>query len=70
MRSRAWQADNGQGVRGLRHCCEWPGAAKVEDEGLGDWTVNAEPDMRRMIELGVDILMTERPDLGRRLMGR
>lgn len=35
--------------------------------GLLTWTVNEEADMRRMIDLGVDGLITDRPELAMRL---
>ena len=31
------------------------------------WTVNAEPDLRRMLDLGVDGVISDRPDLALRL---
>jgi glycerophosphoryl diester phosphodiesterase len=31
------------------------------------WTVNTEPDMRRLIDWGADALITDRPDLGVRI---
>jgi glycerophosphoryl diester phosphodiesterase len=34
------------------------------------WTVNDEIDLRRMFGLGVDVVMTDRPDLAKRLLGR
>jgi len=37
---------------------------------LSAWTVNDESDIRRMIDLGVDVIMSDRPDLVRRLAGR
>jgi glycerophosphoryl diester phosphodiesterase len=37
---------------------------------LSVWTVNEEPDIRRMIDLGVDVIMTDRPDLALRATGR
>jgi glycerophosphoryl diester phosphodiesterase len=45
-------------------------AARAANLGLAAWTVNAEPDMRRMIGLGADVLITDRPDLATRLTGR
>lgn len=30
---------------------------------VGAWTVNDEPSMRRALEIGVDVLITDRPDL-------
>jgi glycerophosphoryl diester phosphodiesterase len=38
--------------------------------GLGAWTINTEADLRRTIDLGVDILISDRPDLAKRLTGR
>jgi glycerophosphoryl diester phosphodiesterase len=32
--------------------------------------VNTEADMRRLIELGVDVIMTDRPDLLLKVLGR
>jgi glycerophosphoryl diester phosphodiesterase len=37
---------------------------------LAAWTVNEEADIQRMIALGVDMVMSDRPDLLRRLVGR
>lgn len=37
---------------------------------LAAWTVNAEPDLRRTTDLGADILITDRPDLARRVRAR
>jgi glycerophosphoryl diester phosphodiesterase len=31
------------------------------------WTVNDEPDLRRVLDLGVDVVITDRPDLALRL---
>jgi len=45
-------------------------AARAASLALGVWTVNYETAMRRMLELGVDILTTDRPDLARRLVRR
>jgi glycerophosphoryl diester phosphodiesterase len=42
-------------------------AARAAGLVLGAWTVNAEPDMRRMIALGVGVIISDRPDLARRL---
>jgi glycerophosphoryl diester phosphodiesterase len=49
-------------------------AAKVrEAHGLGlkviAWTVNEPEQIQRMLELGVDGLITDRPDIARRIMG-
>ena len=47
-------------------------AAAVRANGLGlaAWTVDDERDIRRVIELGVDIVISDRPDLALRLRGR
>jgi glycerophosphoryl diester phosphodiesterase len=37
---------------------------------LAAWTVNEEADIQRMIALGVDMVMSDRPDLLKRLVGR
>ncbi|MGH7309763.1 MAG: glycerophosphodiester phosphodiesterase, partial [Candidatus Rokuibacteriota bacterium] len=37
---------------------------------LAAWTVNEEADLRRVISLGVDIVISDRPDLALRLAGR
>jgi glycerophosphoryl diester phosphodiesterase len=38
--------------------------------GLGAWTVNDAGDMKRMIEAGVTILITDQPDVAKTLLGR
>ncbi|HEX5814130.1 MAG TPA: glycerophosphodiester phosphodiesterase family protein [Methylomirabilota bacterium] len=45
-------------------------AARAAGVRVGVWTVNDEPEMRRVIALGVDVLTTDRPDLARRVLGR
>ena len=45
-------------------------AARAAGIRVAAWTVNEESDIRRMVDLGVDILMSDRPDLAKRLMGR
>jgi glycerophosphoryl diester phosphodiesterase len=32
------------------------------------WTANDESTLRRMVELGVDVITSDRPDLARRLV--
>ena len=46
------------------------GAARAAGIRLSAWTVNEETDLRRMIDLGADIVMSDRPDLARRLLPR
>ncbi len=45
-------------------------AARAAGIRLSAWTVNEEADLRRMIDLGADIVMSDRPDLARRLLPR
>ena len=45
-------------------------AARAAGIRLSVWTVNDEADLRRMIGLGVDVVMSDRPDLTLRLVGR
>lgn len=45
-------------------------AARAAGVRLSAWTVNTEPDLRRMLALGVDVLMSDHPDLALRLAGR
>ena len=45
-------------------------AARAAGIRVSAWTVNDEPDLRRMLDLGVDIVMSDRPDLAKRLTGR
>jgi glycerophosphoryl diester phosphodiesterase len=45
-------------------------AARRDGIKVGVWTVNDEPSMRRLIDLGVDVLTTDRPDLAARSLGR
>lgn len=45
-------------------------AARARNLKLHVWTVNDEARMRRLLEIGVDGVMTDRPDLLLRLLGR
>jgi glycerophosphoryl diester phosphodiesterase len=45
-------------------------AARAAGLRLGVWTVNRESAMRRLVELGVDVLTSDRPDLAKRVLGR
>ena len=45
-------------------------AARAAGLRLAAWTVNAESDLRRVFGLGVDIVITDRPDLAARLVRR
>ena len=45
-------------------------AARAAGVRVSAWTVNEEADIRRMVDLGVDMVMSDRPDLAKRLVGR
>lgn len=45
-------------------------AARAARVRLSAWTVNTETDLRRMLDLGADVVMSDRPDLALRLAGR
>jgi glycerophosphoryl diester phosphodiesterase len=45
-------------------------AARADGIRVSAWTVNDEADVRRMIDLGVDVVISDRPDLAKRLTGR
>jgi glycerophosphoryl diester phosphodiesterase len=45
-------------------------AAATARVRLSAWTVNAEADLRRLLDLGVDLVMSDHPDLALRLAGR
>lgn len=45
-------------------------AARAAGIRVSAWTVNEEADILRMMELGVDVVMSDRPDLVKRLAGR
>ena len=45
-------------------------AARKAGLVLAVWTVNEEGPMRGLIDLGVDVVISDRPDLAKRLLGR
>lgn len=45
-------------------------AARAARVRLSAWTVNTESDLQRVIDLGVDVVMSDHPDLALRLVGR
>lgn len=45
-------------------------AARRAGISVAAWTVNQEPDIRRVLDLGVDVVISDRPDLALRLAGR
>ena len=45
-------------------------AARKAGIRLSAWTVNEEADLRRMIDVGVDVIMTDYPDRAKRILAR
>ena len=43
-------------------------AARAAGVRVAAWTVNADDDLRRMAALGVDLVMSDRPDRARQLL--
>ena len=69
----AWAARSGAADAGLQYTLVNEAvmdAARAAGLGVGVWTVNDEEAMRRMAALGVDVVTTDRPDLGTRVLGR
>jgi glycerophosphoryl diester phosphodiesterase len=63
----------GAGWLGINHRlldAEVVAAARRAGVGLAAWTVNQEADIRRVLDLGVDVVISDRPDLALRLAGR
>jgi len=69
----AWATRLGATDLGIQHTLgsrELMKAARAAQLRVGVWTVNDEEAMRRAVELGVDVLTTDRPDLACRVLGR
>jgi glycerophosphoryl diester phosphodiesterase len=67
----AWAVDAGATDIGIQHTLITPAlvaAARARGLRIGAWTVNDEAAMRRMIDFGVDVLITDWPDLARTLL--
>jgi glycerophosphoryl diester phosphodiesterase len=45
-------------------------AARAAGVRVSAWTVNDEADIRRMVDLGVDVVMSDRPDVAKTVCGR
>jgi glycerophosphoryl diester phosphodiesterase len=68
-----WARDVGATDLGLDHRAidaRVVAAARTAQVRLSAWTVNSESDLRRMLELGADVVMSDHPDLALRLAGR
>lgn len=69
----AWATRLGATDLGIQHTLgsrELMKVARAAQLRVGVWTVNDEEAMRRAVELGVDVLTTDRPDLACRVLGR
>jgi glycerophosphoryl diester phosphodiesterase len=68
-----WTTETGATHLGLEHSAldaATVGAARRAGVAVAVWTVNDEVAMRRMIDLRVDVLITDQPDVALRLLGR
>jgi glycerophosphoryl diester phosphodiesterase len=68
-----WAKAVGATALGLQHTAvdaAVVAAARQVGVVLGAWTVNDEADIRRLADLGVDVVISDRPDLVRRVLGR
>jgi glycerophosphoryl diester phosphodiesterase len=68
-----WASDVGAADLGMDHRTidgRVVAAAAAARVRLSAWTVNTEPDLCRMLDLGVDVVMSDHPDLALRLAGR
>jgi glycerophosphoryl diester phosphodiesterase len=66
-----WAVDVGAADLGIDHRLidgRLLAAARAAGVRVAAWTVNTEEDMRRMGTLGVDLVMSDRPDHARRLL--
>jgi glycerophosphoryl diester phosphodiesterase len=80
QRDRVWPAEAverarevGAGHLGMNHRlldADVVTAARRAGIMVAAWTVNEEADIRRVVALGVDVVITDRPDLARRVLGR
>jgi glycerophosphoryl diester phosphodiesterase len=69
----AWAVAAGAADVGVQHTLateELVAAARAAGVTVGVWTANDEPTLRRMAELGVDVITSDRPDLALRVLGR
>lgn len=68
-----WARQAGAGTLGLEHRVlddRVVAAARKAGVAVAAWTVNEEAAMRRLIALGIDTIITDRPDLALALLGR
>jgi len=69
----AWAVAAGAADLGVQHTLATEAlmtAARAAGLTVGVWTANDEPTLRRMADLGVDVITSDRPDLALRVLGR
>ena len=65
-----WTRDAGATVLGIQHSAldaRVVSAARSDGITVAAWTVNEEPDIQRAINLGADVIISDRPDLALKL---
>ena len=68
-----WAAEVGASDLGIDHRlvdAAVVAASRAAGLGVATWTVNDEADIRRVVDLRVDLVISDRPDLVKRLLGR
>lgn len=68
-----WARESGATDLGMDHRLIDAGVVRAAREAgirLSAWTVNEDADLRRMLELGVDVVMTDYPDRAKRILAR
>lgn len=68
-----WTKDAGAAVLGIQHTALVAAlvtAARAAGLRVAAWTVNDEADIRRTIDLGADVVISDRPDVAVKLAGR
>jgi glycerophosphoryl diester phosphodiesterase len=68
-----WTTESGARTLGIQHTAidaRLVSVARAAGIRIAAWTVNDEPDIRRAIDVGVDIVISDRPDQALKLVGR
>ena len=68
-----WAREAGATDLGMDHRLIDAGVVRAAREAkirLSAWTVNEDADLRRVLDLGVDVIMTDYPDRARRILGK
>ena len=67
--TRSWSLAQGLHPEFKMVDARYVAAARKRGMPVRPWTVNEEPDLRRMLDLGVDAIITDRPDRLKALLG-